>query len=142
HAMKRASELMRRLAGGTIARGYVDRYPAPRKPLRIHFYTSEVDRLLGIHVPPTQVADILRRLEFKVDLPPNADTVGPDTTMLVDVPSYRNDVTLPCDLVEEVARIMGYDLLPETLIEGGLPPQEVNRALELEEKLRDIMAAC
>src|SRR5207302_9966340 len=56
--------------------------------------------------------------------------------------SYRNDVTLPCDLVEEVARIMGYDLLPETLIEGGLPPQEVNRALELEEKLRDIMAAC
>ncbi|MFL5732916.1 MAG: phenylalanine--tRNA ligase subunit beta, partial [Chloroflexia bacterium] len=141
-ALKRASELMRQLAGGTIAQGYVDRYPSPRKPLRIHFYTSEVDRLLGIHVPPSRIANILQRLDFTVDLPPNADIVGPDTTMLVDVPSYRNDVALPADLVEEVARIMGYDTIPETLIEGGLPPQHVDPSLQNEERLQDIMAAC
>ena len=62
--------------------------------------------------------------------------------MLIDVPTYRNDVTLPADLVEEVARITGYDLIPETLLEGGLPPQEVNRPLELEEHIKDIMVAC
>ncbi|HUP27604.1 MAG TPA: phenylalanine--tRNA ligase subunit beta, partial [Chloroflexia bacterium] len=141
-AMKRAAELMRQIAGGTIARGYVDEYPRPLKPVRIHFYTSEVERLLGIKVPPTQIADLLRRLEFEVDLPHNADAVGQDTTMLVDVPSYRNDVSLPADLVEEVARLVGYDLIPETLLTGGLPPQEVNYPLATEERLRDLMVAC
>lgn len=141
-AMKRAAELMRQLAGGTIAQGYVDAYPRPLKPVRIHFYTSEVERLLGIKVPPSQMAELLGRLEFKVDLPPNADAVGQDTTMLVDVPSYRNDVTLPADLVEEVARMVGYDLIPETLLEGGLPPQEVNYQFEVEERIRDLMTAC
>lgn len=141
-AMKRAAELMRQLAGGTIARGYVDAYPRPPRERRIHFYTSEVARLLGVQIPPSRIAEILRRLEFKVDLPHNADTVGADTTMLVDVPTYRNDVTLPADLVEEVARISGYDLIPETMIEGMLPPQEPNRALDLEERLKDIMTAC
>jgi phenylalanyl-tRNA synthetase beta chain len=141
-AMKRAAELMRQLAGGTIAQDYVDAYPRPPKPVRIHFYTSEVERLLGIKVAPSQIAELLSRLEFKVDLPPNADAVGQDTTMLVDVPSYRNDVTLPADLVEEVARMVGYDLIPETLLDGGLPPQEVNYQFEAEERVRDIMVAC
>jgi phenylalanyl-tRNA synthetase beta chain len=140
-AMKRAAELMRQLAGGTIADGYIDVYPTPSKPVRIHFYTSEVERLLGIKVPPSRVADILRRLDFQVEVPHNADVVGQDTTMLVDVPSYRNDVTLPADLVEEVARITGYDLIPETLLNGGLPPQEVNHSLEMEAKVRDLMVA-
>ncbi|MDQ6693667.1 MAG: phenylalanine--tRNA ligase subunit beta, partial [Chloroflexota bacterium] len=141
-AMKRAAELMRKYAGGTIARGYRDVYPRPRRPTRIHFYTSEVERLLGVKVPPSQVAEILGRLEFKVDLPSNADAVGQDTTMLIDVPSYRNDVTLPADIVEEVARVMGYDLIPETLLYGGLPLQEINRTLQTEEQLRDIMVSC
>src|SRR5436305_14658208 len=65
-ALKRASELMRELGGGTIARGYIDNRPRLLKPLRIHFYTSEVDRLLGIHVPPSKIAELLRRLDSKV----------------------------------------------------------------------------
>jgi phenylalanyl-tRNA synthetase beta chain len=141
-AMVRAAELMRQLAGGVIAEGYVDAYPVPYKPRQLIFYTSEVERLLGIKVPPSEVAEMLRRLDFTVNLPHNADVVGQDTTMLVDIPSYRNDVTLSCDLVEEVARMIGYDRIPETLIEGGLPPQEVNHSRETEERMRDLMAAC
>ena len=141
-AMKRAAELMRHLAGGRICEGYVDNYPRPLEPLRIHFYTSEVERLLGVRIPPSQIAEMLSRLGFVVDAPPNADAVGWDTTMLVDVPTYRNDVTLPADLVEEVARMVGYDLIPETLLEGGLPPQEVNHLLESAERIRDVLAAC
>lgn len=140
-AMKRAAELMRRLGGGVISSGYVDEYPRPLKTVRIHFYTSEVQRILGIVVPPSRIATILGRLEFRVDLPHNADAVGQYTTMLIDVPSYRNDVTLPADIVEEVARMVGYDLIPETLLQGGLPPQEVNRAREAAEQLRDTMVA-
>jgi phenylalanyl-tRNA synthetase beta chain len=141
-ALKRAAELMRELGGGTIAQGYVDVYPKPANPERILFYTSEVERLLGIKVPPTQVAEVLRRLDFGVEIPDNADTVGQDTTIVVDVPTYRNDVTIQADLVEEVARITGYDLIPETLLYGGLPPQEVNVSLEAEAHLRDLAVEC
>jgi phenylalanyl-tRNA synthetase beta chain len=141
-ALQRAAELMRELAGGTIAEGYVDVYPRPAKPERMLFYTSEVERLLGIKVGPTQIAEVLRRLDFGVEIPHNADTVGRDTTLIVEVPTYRNDVTIQADLVEEVARITGYDLIPETLLYGGLPPQEVNVSLEAETHLRDLAVEC
>jgi phenylalanyl-tRNA synthetase beta chain len=140
-AMKRAAELMRQVGGGTIAQGYADEYPRPLKPRRIHFYTSEAERLLGITLPPSEIAKMLQRLEFKVDLPHNADAVGQYTTMLIDVPSYRNDVTLPADVVEEVARMVGYDIIPETLLEGRLPRQEVNYSREIAEHIRDLMVA-
>lgn len=140
-AMKRAAQLMNQLAGGTIADGYADVYPLPYKPRQIYFYTSEVERLLGVKVPPSEIAGMLRKLDFNVDLPHNADAIGQDTTMLVDVPTYRNDIALPCDLVEEVARMLGYDRIPETLLTGGLPPQELNRSRQAEEDLRDTMAA-
>jgi phenylalanyl-tRNA synthetase beta chain len=140
-AMKRAADLVRQLGGGTIAEGYADEYPRPLKPTRIHFYTSEAERLLGITLPPSEIARMLERLEFKVDLPHNADAVGQYTTMLIDVPSYRNDVTLPADIVEEVARIVGYDIIPETLLEGRLPHQEVNYSREVAEEMRDLMIA-
>jgi phenylalanyl-tRNA synthetase beta chain len=141
-ALQRASELMRELAGGTIAEGYVDVYPRPAKPESMLFYTSEVERLLGIKVGPTQIAEVLRRLDFGVEIPHNADTVGQDTTLVVEVPTYRNDVTIQADLVEEVARITGYDLIPETLLYGGLPPQEVNVSLEAETHFRDLAVEC
>jgi phenylalanyl-tRNA synthetase beta chain len=140
-AMKRAAELMRQLGGGTIAQGYADEYPRPLKPVRLHFYTSEAERLLGITLPPSEIAKMLSRLEFKVDLPHNADAVGQYTTMLIDVPSYRNDVSLPADIVEEVARMVGYDIIPETLLEGRLPHQEVNYSREVAEEMRDQMIA-
>ncbi|HET9492604.1 MAG TPA: phenylalanine--tRNA ligase subunit beta [Chloroflexia bacterium] len=140
-AMQRAAQMMHELAGGTIAQGYVDNYPRPAKTRHIHFDTYEVPRLLGVKIPPSQIADILKRLDFEVDVPHNVDAVGHDATLLVDVPTYRNDVTIPADLVEEVARISGYDQIPETLLEGGLPPQEVNYSLEGEARIRDIVAA-
>jgi phenylalanyl-tRNA synthetase beta chain len=140
-AMMRAAELMRQLGGGTIAEGYADEYPRPPKPKRIHFYTDEVERLLGIPLPPSEIARMLERLEFKVDLPHNADAVGKYTTMLIDVPSYRNDVTIPADVVEEVARMVGYDIIPETMLEGRLPRPEVNHSREIAEDITDRMLA-
>ena len=54
--------------------------------------------------------------------------------MQVDVPSYRLDVNIPADLVEEIGRIYGYDRLAPTLLADELPPQRQNLALEGEEK--------
>ena len=62
------------------------------------------------------------------------------TCLLVTVPSHRQDVNIPADLVEEIGRIYGYDRLAPTLLEDELPPQRRNVALEGEEKVRDILA--
>ncbi len=139
-ALMRAGELMRRYAGATIAQGVVDVFPAPKQPLTLQLTPHEVARLLGVAVPASEIAEMLRRLQFGVEVPPTAET-DPSAPLQVQVPSYRNDVTIPADLVEEVARMIGYDRIPETLIEGGLPPQHVNYDFRNREHVRDLLAA-
>ena len=140
-ALQRAAELMRRYAGGTIAAGCVDRFPAPNPPLTIALAPREVERLLGIPVPAGEIATMLRRLQFTVAVPPEAES-DPAVPLTVGVPSYRNDVTIPADLAEEVARMIGYDRIPETLLDGGLPGQYVNYAYRNRERIRDLLVAC
>jgi phenylalanyl-tRNA synthetase beta chain len=140
-ALKRAAELMRRYASGTIAGGDIDHFPAPKPPVTIALTQHEVERLLGIPVPAAEIAGMLRRLEFGVEMPADAAN-DPHAALTVHVPSYRNDVTIPADLVEEVARMIGYDRIPETLLSGTLPPQFVNYAYNDRERVRDLLAAC
>ncbi|MDQ2807454.1 MAG: phenylalanine--tRNA ligase subunit beta, partial [Chloroflexota bacterium] len=140
-AMKRAADLMRQYAGGTIAAGWVDSFPAPRPQRVIDLTPHEVERLLGIAVPADRIAALLTRLEFGVDMPAAVEE-NPAAPLRVRVPSYRNDVTIAADLVEEVARMIGYDAIPETLLDGGLPPQAVNYDVLNREALRDTLNAC
>src|SRR5947207_10664985 len=66
-ALGRASELMRRHAGATVAKGVVDNYPAPLAPQVIDLKMSEVRRILGDDVPQEECARILKALEFRVE---------------------------------------------------------------------------
>ncbi len=140
-AMQRAADLMRQYAGGTIAEGYIDCFPAPRSARVIDLTPHEVERLLGIPVAAHEIAALLTRLEFDVDVPMDA-AANPSVPLRVRVPSYRNDVTISADLVEEVARMIGYDSIPETLLDGGLPPQAVNYDYLNREAVRDGLNAC
>lgn len=128
----RAIELMRRLAGGTIARGVADAYPAPPEPVIVGLTTGAVERSLGMHFERDEIAGILQALEFDVEL-------VDETTVRATTPDHRLDITGSHDLVEEVARIYGYDRLPSTLPSDELPPQRTNRALIHEERVRDIL---
>ncbi|MBC7255316.1 MAG: phenylalanine--tRNA ligase subunit beta [Chloroflexi bacterium] len=136
-ALRRACELMRTLAGGTVAKGFADNYPrkAPKKV--ISFRVSEVKRLLGISLSAEEVKALLSRLDFVCEAMP-----GDETTLRVQVPSYRLDVSIPADLVEEIARLYGYDRLPSTLMAEELPRQWRNRDVEQEERVRDILVGC
>ncbi len=134
-ALSRASELIRQLAGGQVARGFADAYPRPGEKKEILFPTGEVERLLGVSVPLEEVVRILESLEFEVE-------VLSEERLLVTVPSYRGDVSLPADLVEEVARIEGYEEIPTTLLSGELPPQRINWSLHWERRAREVLAAC
>ena len=134
-AVRRASELMRVLAGGTIAVGMLDAYPIKPDPVVIELATSEVQRNLGIRFSPKQITSFLEPLEFE------CAPVAEDG-LRVTVPEHRLDCQYPADLVEEVARIHGYDRIPVTELADRLPPQRANRDLELEEKVRDVLVAC
>ncbi|MEA3406702.1 MAG: phenylalanine--tRNA ligase subunit beta [Chloroflexota bacterium] len=136
-ALRRAAELMRTLADGTVAEGFADAYPNPPETRVIDFKASEVERLLGIEVPPEEVVDILTSLDFACEMLP-----GEPPVIRTTVPSYRLDVSIPADLVEEVARIYGYDRLPTTLIRDEMPRQGRNMDLRLEERVRDKLVGC
>lgn len=131
-ALARACQLMEELAGGKAERLYADLYPGRKEPTVIDLRLSDVPRILGADVPPTEVERILHALEFQTE------PAGEDV-LRVTVPSYRLDVTQPVDLIEEVGRIWGYDRLPSTLIRDELPPQRDNVPLQLEEAVRDIL---
>src|SRR5690606_916088 len=107
-ALARACQLLEELSGGTARPVYADNYPGKPEPKHIVLDPAYVDRLLGITVPAEEQARILRSLEFTV-------TTGSDNLLHVDVPSFRQDVSIPADLAEEVARIYGYDRMPSTL---------------------------
>ena len=134
-AARRASELMRVLASGTIAPGMVDAYPVKPEPVVIDLTTTEVKRNLGIQFGLKEIMSILEPLEFVCD--PLSEK-----TLRVTVPDHRLDCQYPADLIEEVVRIYGYDRIPVTEMADRLPPQRSNRDLELEEVVRDILAGC
>ncbi len=136
-ALRRAAELMRELAGGTVAKGLADVYPVKAQRKTIDLKVTEVKRLLGIELAPERVARMLTLLGFACQV-----IEGDVPIVRTRVPSFRLDVSIPADLVEDIARLYGYDNLPTTLIEDQMPVQQRNVGLELEEKARDILVGC
>ncbi len=143
-AAERACALMRQLAQANVAPQIADEYPGQQAPTAITFDTSEVKRLLGIDVPVERVVSILESLDFRIKTADGrrqtADETVPSSIVLqVSVPEHRLDVAIPEDLVEEVGRLIGYDVIPPTLMKDELPPQRRNATLEFEDSVRDIM---
>ncbi|MEO1644341.1 MAG: phenylalanine--tRNA ligase subunit beta, partial [Chloroflexota bacterium] len=132
---KRGIELMRQLGGGTVAKGMIDDYPNKPEPVTVSLPIGEVKRLLGIDVSIQQAADVLTRLQFDVTIE--------DDVLHATVPDYRTDISEGivgiADLVEEIARIIGYDQIPTTIMADEMPEQKRNRRLEIEEHLRDLL---
>ena len=100
-ASDRACELIVQIAGGTAGR-VVDDYPAPWPPRTVSVRRDTVRRLLGEAIPTERIGDLLARLSF-------ARASGDRDTVTVSVPSYRWDIGEEADLVEEVARLYGYE---------------------------------
>jgi phenylalanyl-tRNA synthetase beta chain len=132
-AAERAAELMRQHAGATVCKGILDVFPAPAVPQIVELKMSEVRRLLGMDLPIEEAVRILSALEFQVE------RRGADV-LQVTAPPHRLDIQEgPADLIEDLARLHGYDRLPATLLADRLPPQTGNPALEFEERVRDLL---
>jgi len=104
----RAAALLAELAGAAVRKGRIDVYPAPRAATVVRLEEGQVSRLLGAEVDDREVERILQALGFV------AEGHLPSSTPW-RVPSWRLDVSLPEDLVEEVARIRGFETVPATL---------------------------
>jgi len=131
----RGLKLMHEWAGGTVAQGLVDEYPQPPQTLPVAITPADVRRWLGIQLAPVEIANILERLEFAVQV--EGDTVA------ATPPDHRLDIGTgvigKADLMEEIARVYGYDRIPEARMSDELPPQTGNIDLEIEEKLKDVL---
>jgi phenylalanyl-tRNA synthetase beta chain len=135
--VRRCLLLMQRWAGGEIIQGLVDNYPLPPDDPEIIINQEDVERWLGIRLPIQETARILERLEFEVSVDGDA--------LKARTPNHRLDIGTgiigTADLMEEIARIYGYDRIPETRLSSELPPQRDNHELELEEHIRDILVS-
>ncbi|HET8625929.1 MAG TPA: phenylalanine--tRNA ligase subunit beta [Thermomicrobiales bacterium] len=137
-AAERAVTLIRDLCPGARVVATADFYPHPVRPRVVDLPYGELQRLLGVTYPLDEVAAILGRLDFGVEVAETGEPGGP--LLRVTVPTYRHDVTQSADLVEEVVRIIGYDTLPATLPEGrtAVPRRDPRRAFA--DEVRDILS--
>ena len=128
-------ERMGQWSGGEIAAGMVDAYPLKQVDPVVALTPADVKRALGIDLEPKKMAAILQPLGFECSLD--------GETLAVKAPPFRVDIGAgvvgKADLIEEIARIYGFNNIPASRMADPLPPQRDNPTLRFEEHLRDIL---
>ena len=114
YALKQAAIMCRELAGGKVSMEIRDEYPSPIENAKVELDFNYVKSLIGKDIPHQTIKDICASLEMKI-LSENAET------LLLEVPAYRVDVQRPCDVVEDILRIYGYNNVEiPTQLKGSL----------------------
>jgi phenylalanyl-tRNA synthetase beta chain len=136
YGVKLCLERMAQWSGGQIAADLVDEYPLPQVDPEVGIRAQDVERGLGIRLDLKEIGEMLSRLGFA--------TRTEGETLYAQTPPHRLDigtgVTGRADLVEEIARMVGYDNLPFTRLSDPLPPDEEDPTLWTEEHMRDLLS--
>ena len=102
YALKQAAILCKQLAGGKVSMEIKDVYPTKMEDAQVQLDYEYVDRLIGKRIGNDMIRSIVESLDMKV-------VSETETGLLLDVPAYRVDVQRPCDVVEDILRIYGYN---------------------------------
>lgn len=111
-AAERAAQLMQLTGGGVVVGGEIDNYPTKHEAVMIELQLAKVNALLGTEIADETIKEILTSLNFCI-------RKDDGSRIVVEVPGYRPDCSIPEDLIEEVARVYGYDAIPQTLPYGN-----------------------
>ena len=134
-AMQRAVQLMVELAGAEVQEGGVDEYPGRHENLLLTLRTQRACALLGMELSSQEITDYLKSIEF--DVVPNEDG-----DLIVTVPSFRVDIEREVDLVEELARLIGYNDIPTTLPHITMDYPQRDRLRVMRNEVVSLFASC
>ena len=137
YALKQAALLVKELAGGTISMELTDVYPNPINDFRVELDYSYVNMLAGKDIPADTVKSIVTSLEMKI-----VDETAEGITL--EVPAYRVDVQRPCDVVEDILRIYGYNNveIPTTLKSSLTTKGEADKSHKLQNLVAEQLVGC
>ena len=133
-ALRRAIGLILDVAGGTAAAGIVDGYPGRSEAPGVRLTGTRLRKVLGVDLPMDQVKGVLESLGFQV-------RDGEADELAVTAPYWRSDIRIEDDVIEEVARIVGYDDIPTTAMATPIPYHSAKPFEEMRERVRDALAA-
>ena len=133
-ALQRATQLIIQLGGGQAAKGIIDVYPGKVERPSVRLTAAEVKRVLGIDFTVAQMAETLTALGFECQ----SNAAG--ASVMAKAPYWRSDISIPADLVEEVARVRGYDLIGTTLLAQPIPRQDPAPITGLKRRVRAALA--
>lgn len=139
-AMNRAAQLIQKVAGGRVLGAHHDQYPHPVRHQAIEIGLSTLEDRLGHAVQADEFVDWMKRLGCEVgEVKRTGETAGRGPVWSVLPPSYRWDLSLDMDLVEEYARLHGYQHIPETLPPLAAMPATHDLPFVLESKIRRLL---
>lgn len=131
-AAERAAQLIAEMSGGEIVEGLIDVYPAKILPNEISLRKQQVERILGYPIPDEKIRNIFIGLGFEI-LSEDKDC------MFISAPPFRPDIEREIDLIEEIARINGYDNIP-TISRIGITLQEKIDETSFTSELKEILS--
>ena len=137
YALKQAAILVKELAGGTVAMEISDNYPAPIADFKVDLKYDYVNSLIGKEIPAETVKSIVTSLEMKIE---NETAEG----IALSIPPYRVDVQRPCDVVEDILRIYGYNNveIPTSLKSSIAVKNKEDRSHRLQQLVAEQLVGC
>ncbi|TMV42687.1 phenylalanine--tRNA ligase subunit beta [Paenibacillus mesophilus] len=131
-ALDRAASLIAKLAGGGISEGIAESVTHHAEPVTVRISLDKINRYLGTELSSLEIKVILNRLHFQYEDKSNGE-------WHIHVPLRRGDITRDVDVIEEIARLYGYDNIPVTPILGATTPGSLTREQSIRRTLRRLL---